>query len=108
MLLSDTQQANLLSALGDRGLSSGKARGVMALVTPGLEFDADDVPTNLDGAVDAAKLAYGDIFGRDTGPTTADEVQAAKDAGMTPERYEALKGVRNIADWNALGGGAAA
>ena len=40
--------------------------------------------------------------GTQAGPApklTADELAAAQAAGMTPERYAALKGVKNLADW---------
>ena len=33
---------------------------------------------------------------------TAEELKAAADADMTPQRYEEMKGVQSIADWNAL------
>jgi hypothetical protein len=110
MLLSDAQHTNLLAALGERGLSPGKALGVVKLVTPGLVFDSNGKPTNLGAAVEAASQTWGDIFGRDTPDATVDEIQAARDAGITPERYEALKTVHNITDWEALerSGGAAA
>lgn len=103
------RRANLLTALGDAGLVGARAKAAVRLLD--VEFDDDDEPTNLKDAIKAATAEYGeDMFkaatakkkpgGSDAGdgnedregPTlTADELAAAKAAGMTPEQYEAFK-----------------
>lgn len=115
------RQANLITALADKGLAGGKAKAAARLLD-GVEYDDEDEPTNLDVALDAAKASYGeDMFaaGEPTKPKpggtanggdggndakvelTADELEAAKATGTTPERYAAMKGVSTLADFTA-------
>lgn len=104
------RKANLLTALAVEKVANPKAA---ARLLDGVEFDEDDEPTNLQDAIKAAKAEYGEEFfgaakapkkkpgsgdagaGTDEdreGPTlTADELAAAKAAGMTPGEYEAYK-----------------
>lgn len=104
------RRANLLAALADEGLTGAKAKAAARLLDV-VEYGNDDEPTNLADAITAAKAEYGDDMfkgatparkptptngggGREDreGPTlTADELAAAKAAGMTPEEYEAYK-----------------
>lgn len=102
------RRANLITALADEGLSGARAKAAAKLLDD-VEYDEDDEPTNLADAMKAAKAEYGDdIFkgakpkapktnggeGNEDreGPTlTADELAAAKAAGMTPEEYEQYK-----------------
>jgi hypothetical protein len=99
---SDTQREKLLAALQSRGISAGKARVAARLLQDLVSYDGDE-PANLSGAIESATLTYGvTLFARDTPDLVPDELQAAKDAGMTPRQYEEIKGVRSITDWNAL------
>lgn len=102
------RRANLITALADEGLHGARAKAAAKLLDS-VEFDDDDEPTNLKDAITSAKAEYGDdIFkgakpkapktnggeGNEDreGPTlTADELAAAKAAGMTPEEYETYK-----------------
>lgn len=83
-----------------------------------VEFDESGRPTNAEELVRALVrskpyLAGGRpqppvgtnaTEGTTSGPApvlTADELEAAKATGMSPERYAALKGVRTVEDWQA-------
>lgn len=100
------RKANLITALADEGLTGSKAKAAARLLDD-LEYDDDDEPTNLQDAIKAATAEYGEemfkgakpkpkpsnIDGgagsedRDGPKLTADELAAAKAAGMTPEEY---------------------
>jgi hypothetical protein len=94
------REAKLISALADLGVVGAKAKAAARLLD-GVEYDADHEPTNLDGALAKAKAAYGDALFTNAS-LTAGELEAAKAAGKTPEEYDALKGIRNLDDWNAM------
>jgi hypothetical protein len=82
-----------------------------------ITFDDNGIPTNVETVVKdlvkakpflagkAAPAAPGGINagdGTSSGPPpklTAEELEAAKKAGMTPERYAAMKSVTTIDDW---------
>lgn len=108
------QRANLLTALGEQGLTGSKAKAAAKLLE-GVEYDDDDEPTNLEDRIKAATAEYGeDMFKGATprkkppatdggeggeedgkGPSlTADELKAAKASGMTPEEYANYKSPR--------------
>jgi hypothetical protein len=96
--------ANLLTALADKGLVGAKAKAAARLLD-GVEYDDDGEPLNLDAAIETARAAYGEeVFttapSRPSGLTTAEQ-EAAKRAGMSPQQYEAMKGVRTFEDWQA-------
>jgi hypothetical protein len=56
------RRANLLSALSEAGLVGPRARATARLVD-GVEFDAEDEPTNLKDRIEAAKAEFGeDMF----------------------------------------------
>lgn len=95
---------------------------VVRLVDPArVEFDDKGSPTNVEQLVTdlirdkpflattaptpppAGGINAGD--GTSGGPPpnlTADELEAAKASGMTPERYAAMKGVKTLDDWKAM------
>lgn len=125
------QRANLKAALADEGITGKQAKAAMRLLD-GIEYDDDDEPTNLEDVLDEAEEIYGTelIRGSATaddgddaksskrkapnvnggsgkqngkGPRlTAEELKAAQDSGMKPEVYEAMKGVKTLADYEAL------
>jgi hypothetical protein len=97
--------ANLRLALAStKNIADPKAA---AKLIDGVEYDDDHEPTNLDDRVKALLIEYPllkggkpaapDIDGKNgngNGPTpklTAEELEAAKDFGMTPEEYQAFK-----------------
>lgn len=56
------RRASLITALSEEGLTGGRAKAAARLLD-GVEFDADDEPTNLKDALKAAKAIYGaDLF----------------------------------------------
>lgn len=95
---------------------------VVRLVDSGrVEFDDSGIPTNVEKLVGdlvkekpflattaatpppAGGINAGD--GTSGGPPpnlTADELEAAKASGMTPERYAAMKSVKTLDDWKAM------
>lgn len=105
------KQANLL------GIIDADA-AVKLLDAEDLELDSETgEPTNIEAALKALIKAKpylaskpepqtpggtNGAAGTQAGPApklTADELTAAQSAGMTPERYAALKGVKTFADW---------
>lgn len=122
------RKANLKAALADEGITGKHAKAAMRLLE-GLSFDEDDEPENLADALEDAEETYGTQVVRGTpqegdgtsprraapringgsgkgggkGPRlTAEELNAAKQAGMSPERYEAFKNVSNLKDYEEL------
>jgi len=118
------REAKLLTALTAHGLPGGQAKAAAKLLD-GVEYDAAHEPTNLDAAIEKATAVYGATpFAlpeppRDPPPTprsngggegardpppalTADELKAAEDAGMPPERFAALKGGASLEDWQRM------
>ena len=53
------QRANLLTALGEKGLNGARAKAAARLLDD-VQYDDDDEPANLDAAMTAAKAEYGD------------------------------------------------
>lgn len=116
------RQANLITALADKGLTGGKAKAAARLLDS-VEYDDADEPTNLDAALDAGKAVYGEEMfaageppkpkpggstnGGDGGSKdekpelTADELEAAKATGTSPERYAAMKNVTTLDEYQA-------
>jgi hypothetical protein len=98
--------ANLRDALADKGFAGAKAKAVVRLLD-GVEYDDGDEPTNLDAVLKTAEKEYGELVkpGKPAAPDidpggggggkapalTADELAAAKAAGMTPEEYANYK-----------------
>jgi|GEM_PF-3592255 len=90
---------------------------VKLLDAESLELDDDGEPKNIDVALKALVKerpwlaskpetptpgSVNGAAGGEAGPPpklTADELAAAQRAGMTPERYEKLKGVKTLDDW---------
>ena len=63
------RQANLTVALVEKGLTGGKARAAVRLLD-GIEYDANELPTNLDARIEAASAAYDtDLFAATATPT---------------------------------------
>ncbi|MGH2878939.1 MAG: hypothetical protein ACRDK4_04945 [Solirubrobacteraceae bacterium] len=115
------REAKLLTALADKGLTGSKASAAIRLLD-GVEYGEDHQPTNLDAVLETAKGTFGeDVFapapapkppapsidpgtGNQPGPEptlTAEEIAAAQRASMTPQQYEAMKGVTTFKDWQA-------
>jgi hypothetical protein len=101
------RKANLLASLAEEGLTGAKAKAAARLLDD-VEYDeSTDEPTNLQDAIKAATAEYGEemfkgakpkpkapgIDGgegnedRDGPSLTAEQLAAAKMAGMTPEEY---------------------
>jgi hypothetical protein len=112
------RKANLITALaGTDGVVDAKAA---AKLIEGVEYDTDDEPTNLDARVKALLEEFPLLKGEATKPKppgtngnegggddvkvdlTAEELAAAKETGMTAERYKQLKGVTNLAEFQEL------
>ena len=65
------RSANMLMALHGEGITGQTARAAIKLLE-GVEFNADEEPTNLDARLAAAKAAYGEqTFGGATPPAAA-------------------------------------
>lgn len=118
---STIRDANLKLALSspEHGFASPKL-ALLAVKEHGVEFDDDHNPTNLEEVIAAVVAAEPALVGTPTKPKppstnsgdgkqegpkidlTAEELAAADAAGKTPEEWQALKGVKNIEDFNAL------
>lgn len=112
------RRSNLRAALAESTVQTDKVKAALNLIDlDDVEYDEDDEPTNLDDVLETAFETYPflkgnkpkapNVNGRDgkgnkTPKLTADELDAAKQAGKTPEEWEALKGVESLADWRAL------
>lgn len=84
------------------GFGEQKARAAARLLE-GVVFDDDGSPSNLEACLAAAESEYGtEAVSPDVHSLTESELRAARGAGMTPERFEAMKGVRTLADWEAV------
>lgn len=118
------REAKLLTALTAHGLPGGQAKAAAKLLD-GVEYDAAHEPTNLEAAIEKATAVYGATPftlpepPRDPPPTprnngggegkndpppalTADELKAAETAGMSPERFAALKDGASLEDWQRM------
>lgn len=74
------RKANLLTALGDLGLSGAKAKAAARLLDT-VEFNEDDEPTNLAAAVKTASAEYGeDTFKASNGRVAGDADAGRGDA----------------------------
>jgi hypothetical protein len=119
------REARLLTALADRRIAGATAMAALRLLD-GVEYDdTTHRPTNLDDALQRAQETYGEAPFR-TEPTpeppptprgadagagarpasppilTADELEHAEKAGMTPERFAALREGASLQDWLKL------
>jgi hypothetical protein len=113
------RRANLIVELSrpEHGIVNAAAA---AKLLDGVEYSDDGEPTNLTEILpgfleqnaflkgEAAKPKPGDLNGGEGGgdkkppPLTAEELEAAKTLGMTPERYAAMKTVQTPEDWQKL------
>lgn len=101
------RKANLMAALSEAGVQNVKAA---VRLLDGVEFDDSDEPKNLDAAITAAKVEYGEALFKQAKPAapnidagggggdqdrapslTAEELAMAKSFGMTPAEYAAAK-----------------
>jgi hypothetical protein len=91
------RQANLLTALADKGLTGAKAKAAAKLVE-GVDFDASNEPTNLDDRIAAAKATYGDeVFAGATPaptPTPTPTPTPAPDVPVHPAFAHLVQGAR--------------
>jgi len=106
------RRANLLTALADDGLTGARAKAAARLLDDVEYDDTTDEPTNLQDAIKAATAEYGEEMfkgatpkpkpsnidsgsgteDRDGPSLTAEQLQAAKACGMTPEEYVNFSG----------------
>lgn len=115
--------ANLLLSLQGKGYAGNRAKAVARLLD-NVDYDDNDEPIDLDGALeDAAELYGDDMIAASTGDKprpkppktggsdrsqdppsnlTAEEVKAAEQAGKTPKQWAELKSVSNLKDWEEL------
>lgn len=122
------REAKLLTALTARGLPGHQARAAVRLLDGSVDYDAVHEPSNLDEAIEKATGVYGATpftppatpeLAEELPPTprpsgagerdtvtpprlTAEELRTAEEAGMTPERFDALKGGASLEDWQRL------
>lgn len=120
------RKANLVAALTDPSLSIVNARAAAKLIE-GVEYDDDGEPTNLGMPDDPSSLIAkflaendylrGKPASKPTPPPVnareggdkkapelkAEELEAARRAGMTPEEYQAFKNGGSLADLQAAG-----
>lgn len=114
------REGRLLALLAKPEHQLVDATAAAKLIT-GVEYDDDHAPTNFDERLAATVEQYPFLKGEAKPPTpekpdingpdgrkpgprpnlTADELEAAQAAGMTPERYEAMKGVSTLAEFQA-------
>lgn len=64
------QQANLLTALAEAGLTGAKAKAAVKLIES-VDFDDDQQPLNLDERIEAAKAEYGEEVFSTAAPAAA-------------------------------------
>lgn len=119
------RRANLIAALSDPSLGIVNARAAAKLIE-GIEYDDEGEPTNL-GSLDAEDSLVAKFLGENdylrgkaTKPKppstdghegddkkppelTAEELEVAKQSGMTPEEYAAFKGGGSLADLKERG-----
>lgn len=118
------RQATLLAELAkpEHGIVDA---GAAAKLIDGVEYDDKDEPSNLGDPADEESLLGGFLKthsflkGKPPKPAppsldappdgdppqvnlTAEELEAAEKAGMTPQQYEARKGVKTLDDWKRI------